>query len=109
MRAALAVLVATIVLAAGCMGDDPQAGPAASVRTTAPPATANETTGGIQGLVTTDEGLPAVGVKFALLEAPLEATSDSLGNFSFSNLEPRNYRVAYERFGFKGGTAEAKV
>lgn len=106
MRAATTLLIMTSVLFAGCVGSESTAPPPSSVAPSASAAEFSEDTGAIEGLVLTDESLPAEEATVGIIETG-ELTITALdGRFSFSNLAPGKYSVSVAALGYE---ATAKV
>lgn len=99
----MAVLLAQA--AAGCVesgasdagGARPNEAPVASG-----PASYDDETGGIDGLVTNAELVPLEGAVVGLLETPeSEVATDASGRFSISRIAPGDYQLAVQKLGYE--------
>lgn len=111
------VLVGTFVLA-GCIGAD-----SASVEPSAPgggpgvasgPAQFDETTGGIEGVVTDVELVPVAGAIVGLLQEGAVApehtvATDEAGRFSLSHVPPGEHVLAASALGFQSSSKRVSV
>lgn len=110
-------IIASIILAAivvsGCVGDEPPAevgndtgSPTPSV---APPAEFNATSGALKGLVVDIEYVPLGGVDLRLAEADVVTRSAQDGSFSFSLVEPGDYKLESSKLGYFSGSQGVTV
>lgn len=99
----LSALLMTTVLA-GCAGSS--GGPATETLTKQPLA-ANK--GGIQGLLIDDRYRPVVAGKLFLTPAGLTATTDTLGQFQFVDLDPGTYTIKVDAAGHEAAPVSVDV
>ncbi|HEX9815493.1 MAG TPA: carboxypeptidase-like regulatory domain-containing protein [Candidatus Thermoplasmatota archaeon] len=105
LRSALVLFLLTSVAFAGCAD---KATPAVASTTTrevlvtveAAPVEITLETGGIDGVVMDDEQQPVPGARIALVGLPDVTNSDTGGRFTFSNLQPMEYRITVKRDGY---------
>jgi hypothetical protein len=100
----MSLLVVSMVLG-GCV--ESEAGPASNegaqnnVPEAVGPATFDETTGAIEGVVTDDQLQPIPGAQVGAIGRPdMVAMSDVAGKFVFSNVEPGTYSIGASALGF---------
>jgi hypothetical protein len=107
MRAQALLVAACLsaVLLAGC-GDGPDAAPSAGSGTTAPIASGK---GAISGLVINDVFRPVPGGVVLIQELGLTATSDSSGQFVFTDLEPGAYLLRVQADGHEAAPQTVDV
>lgn len=98
------VLLALLVLGAGCFGGTPSGAPSGSatggVSYSITPGSGDGGNGGngsIAGVVHDDLYIPVSGVHVSLLRTSLFSRSDQHGYFRLSNLEPGTYTVRFDR------------
>ncbi len=95
----LVVFTMAAVALAGCTGGD---GDASGVpNDVSGPADVTDDTGGIQGLVLSDEGLPVAGAQVALGTDGDATTTDEQGRFTFSGVAPGSYQLFVQKLGFQ--------
>jgi hypothetical protein len=94
---------------AGCVGSSSTDTQAPESSTTAPPPTADATTGAISGLVLDDEVRPISGATVVLVETQAETQTDDQGRFTFNNLPPGTVRILASRLGYDGGGIKVQV
>jgi hypothetical protein len=105
-RAFVTIFSVGILLLSGCTGSgDGELGVAHSttevfVTVDAAPVEVTLDTGGIEGTVVDEEHLPIAGATIALVGRTNTTTSDGAGRFTFSHLEPGEYRITIKRSGF---------
>lgn len=75
----------------------------------AEPATFDESSGAISGLVVNDEGLPVGGALVGLRETSAQSIADVGGRFTFSNLPPADYTVDVSQLGYESVSKRATV
>ncbi len=103
------VAILTILLAssfAGCT--DNSDGGTREVTTTkevevlieAEPVEVTLETGGIDGLIVDEEELPIGGARVVLVGTDIETSSDAGGRFTFSQVDPGDYKVTIKKTGF---------
>lgn len=85
-RRILAVLsIASLIVLAGCAGKGNK--PTAAL-VGATPAEFDENTGGIEGVILNDEDLPVPGASVGIVSLGISTTTDSVGAYSLSKIEP---------------------
>lgn len=99
-------LVAATMLA-GCAGssasdDVPPAEPFQ-------PPEVDETTGGLQGVVTDDSLAPISGAMVGLLDRKVQTTTDELGRFAFSALDPGRAQFVAQALGFHSYSRSVEI
>lgn len=92
------VLTMVGVALAGCTGGDDVAGPAGEV---SGPAGVTDDTGGVQGLVLSEEGLPIAGAQVALGADGALTTTGEQGVFNFGQVAPGSYQLFVQKLGFE--------
>lgn len=100
------LLLALLLAFSGCVGGTPTSTDAPI----ATEATVNDSTGGIEGLVTDDELVPISGAQVSVVGGQPVRT-DEAGRFALSNLEPKMHVLFATRLGYfeKQAKAEVKV
>lgn len=94
---ALVLLVAGLVLLAGCAGKGSKE---ADLAKHAPEPTASGDVGSIAGSVWNEEDQPIVGAEVGLRETAETVRTDDFGNFTFNELPPAVYTVDVSRLGY---------
>ncbi len=92
------VVVFGLAALAGCIGGDDAEGQQA---TPTPTAQVTEDTGGIEGVVTTDEGLPIAGASVGVPELDAEAITGADGTYALSDLAPGSYQIFIQKIGYE--------
>src|SRR5688572_6320059 len=99
MRRLLLSLASTLaLLVSGCAGSPSSADGITTTREVlvtveASPVEVTLDTGGIDGVVVDDESAPVPGAKVALVGFANITNTDNTGRFTFSNLQPGEYRI----------------
>lgn len=96
----------------GCLGGDDadtSANADPSVLAPATPAEVDENTGGIEGQVLDDAGLPVVKASVGILALNLQTATDESGEFSFSKVEPGLHAIAVQKIGFEAAVRNVDV
>lgn len=107
LRAPIALCVLALLVLSGCTSkSQPQTTESSP---TAPAPEVNASQGSIAGLVTDDQIVPLVGVQAGILNLGLEARSDKDGRFTFNNLDPGTYAVAFNKFGYQAKAQNVAV
>jgi hypothetical protein len=75
----------------------------------AEPATFDETTGAISGLVVNAEGLPIGGALAGIRETSAQTVADVGGTFTFSNLPPGDYSLDISQLGYESTSKRVTV
>jgi hypothetical protein len=107
----IAGLLVALLFLSGCAGPsglDTHASPTAA-RDFASPARFSDGTGAIEGTVTDTQLNPIAGAEVALSILALVTTTDELGSFTFSRLEPGNVLVSTAKAGFQSATQRVSV
>lgn len=99
VRSQTIAMVALFSMAAlaGCIGN----GGEEQQTTPTPTAQVTENTGGIEGVVTSDEDLPIEGASVGVPELGAEAVTDAQGTFALSDLAPGSYQVFVQKIGYE--------
>lgn len=86
---------------AGCVADSEGAEPQSTeVSVNAGPAAFDETTGAIEGTVTSEDLAPIPGAVVGILGSDNQTTTDDTGRFVFSKIAPGSYDLAATALGF---------
>ncbi|HLE47938.1 MAG TPA: carboxypeptidase-like regulatory domain-containing protein [Candidatus Thermoplasmatota archaeon] len=99
-RAAFLCLVATTALLSGCVEAGPSATPTPTVSDAATP-TASAATGSITGVVVDQELKPIPGVDVVILQTRATTSTDTGGAYTFNDVEPAEYGVAFASPGYQ--------
>ena len=75
----------------------------------AEPATFDENTGALSGLIVNDEGLPIAGALVGIRETAAQTIADVGGKFTFSNLPPADYSIDVSQLGYESASKRATV
>lgn len=95
------ILVLASTAFAGCIAEGEGAEPASTEATVnAGPASFDETTGAIEGTVTSEDLAPIAGAMVGILESEDQTTTDETGRFVFNKLAPGSYELAATAIGF---------
>jgi hypothetical protein len=104
---ALPSLIAISLFLAGCVAGESSTTPSTTI---AGPATVDESTGGIEGLVTDDQIAPIAGAMVGLTDAAgIETVTDAGGRFSLSNVPPGNHQLAVQKLGYESAAKKVDV
>ena len=116
MRALEFIGFGILVFAAfsGCVGQGESAGaPPPSGGVQAGPAEFDDSTGALEGTVTTPElepiGGAAVGLQAETLPEPVATTSDDTGRFVLNRLSPGTYRLDIQALGFQSQARSVEI
>jgi hypothetical protein len=104
------VLVLLVIAFAGCVGQSEGAQPKdAEPSVNAGPASFDETTGAIEGTVTTEDLAPVPGATIGLLDGSNQTTTDTTGRFVFNRMEPGTYQVGANALGYESQARSVDV
>jgi carboxypeptidase family protein len=92
-----AVLLIVSVFLAGCSSDAKQP---TAVNAPAAPAEFDDTTGGVEGIVTDRESVPIAGAQVGILALGLATMTDGAGGFSMSKVPPGTHSLDVTAIGF---------
>lgn len=104
---ALGVFAGIALLISGCVGSSADDGKAADVAQ--PSAAFDETTGGLQGIVTDEQLAPVAGALVGLVDRNVQATTDEQGRFQFSSLEPGRAQLQVQAFGYQSAVQSIDI
>lgn len=106
--APLVMLMFVAVALSGCIGGDTEPDQA-DPEPLGAPATFDETTGGIEGVVVDTEGLPIPQAVVGIPEAGEDTTTTESGRFAFSNLDPGTYTLFAQKLGYESKGKSVQV
>src|SRR5688500_3537126 len=102
LRGALGIPI--LLVLAGCAGSSADA-PSPSQEE----IVVDDTTGGLQGLVTDDSLAPIPGAQVGLLERTERTVTDAEGRFQFSSLEPGRAKLAIQALGYTSYASSVEI
>ncbi len=106
-RALVALFAVASMVLAGCAGGSDVLEDDGTVPSG--PATFDEETGGIEGVVTDEESRPVVGAQVGILQLGFETTTEETGRFVFNNVAPGKQAVVVQKLGYQSASRVVDV
>lgn len=103
------VLIVLMAAFSGCVGSD-AAQTGSTAMSPAPPAEADQNSGGVEGVVTDDQISPIPGAQVGFTDVPdLLSVTDDAGRFSISRIPPGTHTLVAQKLGFEAAAKKVDV